>query len=99
MMRSGRAGSIPWVVALAALGLVIAAEVSGWRQAAPLYVPTAEAIGRQSTPDNAIRSPGRQAAWLQEILTRPLFNSNRRPAEAGMRGLPRLTGTVLAGAE
>jgi hypothetical protein len=99
MTGFGRAGSLPWLAAVAALGLLIAGEVFAWRQVGPLHVPAAASMGRQSAPDDATRSPGRHAAWLREILARPLFSANRRPAEGGMRGLPRLTGTVLAGPE
>ena len=37
--------------------------------------------------------------WFNEILARPLFNPDRRPIEAGVRGLPRLTGIVVAGSQ
>lgn len=97
MTSFGRTGSIPLLAATAALCLVIALEILGWRQTAPSHVPATAAIGGHSAPDDASRSPGRRDAWLQEIVARPLFNSNRRPVEVGMRGLPRLTGIVLAG--
>ena len=37
--------------------------------------------------------------WFNQILARPLFNPDRRPIDTGARGLPRLTGIVVAGAQ
>jgi hypothetical protein len=37
--------------------------------------------------------------WFRQILARPLFNPDRRPIDSGVRGLPRLTGIVVAGSQ
>jgi hypothetical protein len=98
MTRFGRTGSIRLLAALVALCLVIALEIFSWRQTAPLYVSSAAAVNAgHNAPGDASGAPVRRDAWLQESLARPLFNSNRRPVEGGMRGLPRLEGIVLAG--
>jgi hypothetical protein len=97
MTRFGRTGLTPLLAASAALCFVIALEIFGWRQTVPSHVPVAAAIGGHSASDDASGSPGRRDAWLREIVARPLFSSNRRPVEVGMRGLPRLTGIVLTG--
>jgi hypothetical protein len=97
MTRFRQTRSIALLAASAALCLVIALEIFGWRQSAPSQGPTAGAIAGHGAPDDAARSAGRRDAWLQESLARPLFSFNRRPVEVGMRGLPRLTGIVLAG--
>jgi hypothetical protein len=86
------------LAASVALFLVIALEIFSWRHTAQFDVLSgAAATAGHNLPDDASGALGRRDAWLQEILARPLFNSSRRPAEGGMRGLPRLTGIVLAG--
>jgi hypothetical protein len=86
------------LAALAALCLVITLEILGWRGTAQFDVPSTDAVtAGRNVPDDASGAPGGRDAWLHEILARPLFNYSRRPVDAGVRGLPRLSGIVLAG--
>ena len=93
--------SIPAGLALvaAALAGVVALEVVAWQQPETVVLPgratTAAAAARPEVVDGA----GQQNDRLNEILSRPLFNPDRRPAAAGVRGLPRLTGIVVNGSQ
>jgi hypothetical protein len=97
----GRALPIGLLAMAGALLAVVVLEVSGWEQDAPKHSTTARAtiagIDRSLDPPE---TQNQHEAWLNQILSRPLFSPNRRPVEAGgSRGLPRLTGIVIAGAQ
>ena len=98
MIRIG--GHRIWLsAACTALSVVIALEVFDARRpgasdglaAAAMPVP---GVGEQPGP-----SSGRRDGWLKDILARPLFSPGRRPVDGGIRGLPRLTGIVVAGSQ
>ncbi|HEY4041323.1 MAG TPA: hypothetical protein VGM32_05700 [Rhodopila sp.] len=94
-----RAAPLGLTAASAALCFVIANEVQGSRQG-DLPSPAAQhsaAPPRVTAEPSA--APNRQEAWLEEIMGRPLFSPGRRPIEGGVRGLPRLTGIVVAGSQ
>jgi hypothetical protein len=57
----------------------------------PLPEPARHVVEEKLRPTTADDPRAR----LQTVLARPLFNPNRRPSEAGARGLPRLTGIVV----
>jgi hypothetical protein len=85
------------------LCLVIVLELFGSRPAALASqneVSVARPV-RDLAPDLSA-TPNRHAAMLHDVLARPLFNPGRRPIETdvlGARGLPRLTGIVVAGSQ
>lgn len=83
------------------LCLVIAAEVAGDHDTGSRYPVAPRSVGGGGASlVGAPAAPGRQDGWLNEILARPLFSPDRRPIEkAGVRGLPRLTGIVVAGSQ
>jgi hypothetical protein len=83
----------------AGLCLVIGLEVSDWPSDAAS--PTTVRVKADQGPVAATtpRVPDQHAAWLTEIMARPLFSPDRHPVEIGVRGLPRLTGIVVAGAQ
>ena len=81
--RSIPAGLLAVGVALAG---VVALEIAVWQQPGAAITaggPNAVAAVRQP---EAVDVPGQQNDWLNEILARPLFNPDRRPAAAGVRG-------------
>jgi hypothetical protein len=86
-----------------ALCLVIVLELFGSRPAALASQKEVSIArpGRDLTPDLSA-TPNRHEAMLHDVLARPLFNPDRRPVETGVadaRGLPRLTGIVVAGSQ
>jgi hypothetical protein len=81
------------------LFLVIKLEVADWRQgdASPALVQLK--VDQSPAAAAAPGMPNQHAAWLTEIMARPLFNPDRHPVDLGMRGLPRLTGIIVAGTQ
>ena len=103
MITQGRGLPIGLAATSAVLCAVVAFEISGWRQDAPAYEVSARVVTANTDrrPD-VVETPNQHEAWLNEILSRPLFSPSRRPAEAVAsvsRGLPRLTGIVVAGTQ
>lgn len=83
-----------------ALCATLALEVSEWhgRAVARPLAPQVMPPSRDEPPDNA-GVPDQHEAWFAQTLARPLFSPDRRPVEAGVRGLPRLTGVVVNGSQ
>jgi hypothetical protein len=103
MIIQGRGLPIGLAVTSAVLCAVVAFEISGWQQDAPAYPASAPIMtaGADRRSDG-VETPNQHEAFLNEILSRPLFSPSRRPAEAiaGVsHGLPRLTGIVVAGTQ
>jgi hypothetical protein len=98
MIALGRAAPIGLSAMAAALACVIALEAATWRQPVPASPaqPT-KAAGPNRAPTAV--GPNPHDDWFSQILARPLFNPDRRPIESGVRGLPRLTGIVVAGSQ
>jgi hypothetical protein len=98
MIALGRAAPIGLTAMAAALSCIIALEAATWRQ--PLS-PTAERPTKPAVPNQAptATGPDPHEDWFNKILARPLFNPDRHPIESGVRGLPRLTGIVVAGSQ
>ena len=87
------------LVALA-LGGVIASELgAGSPDARDEPSQNRVAVTSAETPARPAPPPDRTRTWLNTILARPLFSPDRRPVEVGVRGLPRLTGIMLAGSQ
>jgi hypothetical protein len=82
-----------------ALCCVIAGELSdlGHEDAYPAFAQHTPGVA--GSPAEAADPPNQRKLWLDQILARPLFNPDRRPMEAGVVGLPRLTGIVVAGSQ
>jgi hypothetical protein len=96
MITLGRAAPVFLSAMAAMLSGVIALEAVTWRQ--PL--PTAAARpARPAEPNQVAKATGPDPHndWFNQTLARPLFSPDRHPIEAGARGLPRLTGIVVAG--
>jgi hypothetical protein len=51
--------------------------------------------GDRQGQGNGRERPDQNQTWLTQILGRPLFDPDRHAAEAGVRGLPRLSGIIL----
>jgi len=81
----------------AGLCLVIGLEVADWRQGAASPDMVRPKVDQPPVAAIAPGVPDQHAAWLTEIMARPLFNPDRHPVDIGMRGLPRLTGIIVAG--
>lgn len=98
MIAPGRAAPIGLSAMAAALSCIIALEAATWRKPVPASPvrPTKAAVPNLA-PSAA--GPDPHEDWFNQILARPLFNPDRRPIESGVRGLPRLTGIVVAGAQ
>lgn len=98
-MTSAQRGLQIGLVAVAAgLSTTIALEIPALRRDSAEYQAASRvAVPGRAVPVDAFGAPDRKEAWLSEILARPLFSPARRPVEAGIRGLPRLTGIVVAG--
>jgi hypothetical protein len=96
MIAHGRAVPISFSAMAAALSCVIALEVGNWRQPEPASPVRA---AKAAEPNQALvpTGPDPYQDWFNQILARPLFNPDRHPIESGVRGLPRLTGIVVAG--
>ena len=103
MMASGRTAVFGLCMLSLMLCGVIAYEVSVWRGASSVAADTRRvaANGRQVPEDDADDMPSRYKEWLDQVLGRPLFSPDRRPVEVqvGARGLPRLTGIIVAGTQ
>jgi hypothetical protein len=101
MTWAQRGSTIGLSTVFVALCLLIAAEISRDGQSGAPYPPVEArgAAGARPGPANPTATPDRHAAWLADILGRPLFSPTRRPADTGVSGLPRLTGIVVAGSQ
>lgn len=99
MMRIGRGLPIGLSAVAAGLCAVIGLEVSGWRQDAGSPAAEPPRVARHPVAAAAPVEPDQHAAWLNEILARPLFSPTRHSVEVGVRGLPRLTGIIVAGSQ
>ncbi len=99
MISLGRGLPIGLSALAAGLCFVIGLEVSDWPPDAAS--PTTVRVKADQGPVAATtpRVPDQHAAWLTEIMARPLFSPDRHPVEIGVRGLPRLTGVVVAGSK
>jgi hypothetical protein len=98
MIALGRAVPIGLSAMAAALSCVIALEAATRPHAIPASrVQPPKAAVPNLTP--VAEGPDPHEDWFNQILARPLFNPDRRPIESGVRGLPRLTGIVVAGSE
>ena len=79
----------------------IAYEVLDWRSGpAVLSVSPNRSSLAQVVQTTAVAPPNRVSAWRNEILSRPLFNRDRRPTERAAQsvsGLSRLTGIIFTG--
>jgi hypothetical protein len=98
MMALGRAVPIALSAIAAALTCVIVLEAATPRHpmsASPVGLTEAVVANQAATT----AGPDSHEDWFNQILARPLFNPDRRPVEAGVRGLPRLTGIVVAGSQ
>jgi hypothetical protein len=96
MIMPGRAG---WI-GLMALGLVlsgtIAFEIAG-PHSQPSFQPAAIVAPVRDVQPGPAQAPDQHGPWLNDILARPLFSPDRRPAGTGdVRGLPRLTGIIVS---
>jgi hypothetical protein len=107
----GRGSARPVVLALVLLGLVggIAYEAQDWsagpteQRLSPTGHVSSQGAGSTTASGSAAR-PGATAAasnrltsWRDQILSRPLFSPDRRPAEKiahSVNGLSRLTGII-----
>ena len=100
-MRAVKRGLPAGLLALIlGLSVVIAFQITRWRQdvaADPSPAPVM-ALNRQVSVGLS-EAPGQYRIWLNQILARPLFSPDRHPVEVGVRGLPRLTGIVVDGAQ
>jgi hypothetical protein len=81
------------------LCLVIGLEVADWRQGAASPAMVRLKVDQPPIAATAPGVPNQHAAWLTEIMARPLFNPDRHPVDIGMRGLPRLTGIIVSGTQ
>jgi hypothetical protein len=100
MTGLARVAPIGLFAVFAALCFSIAHEISDWQRKVPPHPTTSPvAVPGSSGMAEAPESPDQREAWLQQILGRPLFSPDRRRVEAGLRGLPRLTGIVVTGAQ
>jgi hypothetical protein len=93
---------LPLTLCGAALVLcgIIAYEIEAGPSGQRLTAPPVAASPPIRTGSAETSDPrGQEQSWLQEILSRPLFDPSRKPSEAEIRGLPRLTGIVLTGTE
>jgi hypothetical protein len=81
------------------LCLVIGLEMADWRQGAASPAMVRLKVDQPRVAATAPGVPDQRAAWLTEIMARPLFNPDRHPVDIGMRGLPRLTGIIVAGTQ
>lgn len=99
MISPGRGLPIGLSALAAGLLLLIGLEVWGWPPDAAS--PTTVRVKADQGPVVATmpRVPDQRAAWLTEIMARPLFSPDRHPVEVGVRGLPRLTGIVVSGSQ
>ena len=86
-------------IAVAALGLsgVVGLELAGLFAAAPMAAGGDATVGpRRAT----IAEPDASSGWQATLLQRPLFSPSRRPppgtGAAGIIGLPRLAGVLVA---
>ena len=100
----GRDRGVPIALCAAAfsLCLIIAAEIMGGLATASPGSPDRIAAPRRTHQADPADPPDRHASWLNQVLARPLFSPGRHPVElaaAGVQGLPRLTGVVLAGSQ
>jgi hypothetical protein len=100
MMGAERGLALGLLAAAGALCAVLTLEVTAWRQEPqPSRRDERVMVVPDAHPPDAAETPDQHAAWLRRILARPVFNPDRRPVEVGARGLPRLTGIVVAGAQ
>jgi len=98
MIALGRAAPIVLSAIAAALACAIALEVADSHHSVPATpIRPSKAIAQNQAP--LAEGPDSHENWLNQILGRPLFNPDRRPIESGVRGLPRLTGIVVAGSQ
>jgi hypothetical protein len=90
------------VAACLALSLAIMHELTYSPSPAPVRTGASGApLGRDVSPGQSA-ARGQPEAMLHDVLARPLFSPDRRPVEVGVaaaRGLPRLTGIVVAGSQ
>jgi hypothetical protein len=90
-------------IGLLALGAVLCAgvglELSAWSQDSGPPLPVAPISTERPAAAVPAGPANQHIGWLNEILARPLFSPDRHPVNVGMRGLPRLTGIVVAGSE
>jgi hypothetical protein len=94
-------GKLGLGIALLALSSIVALEIIG-RQSTPdrLSSRTAPVSARQSP--NTIEPANQIDGMLRDILARPVFSPDRRPAASNARvtnGLSRLTGIVVTGSQ
>lgn len=86
-------------LALAALGLsgVVGLELNGSLAPVPMQAGGDTAAGPRRA---AVTDPDASAGWQATLLQRPLFSPSRRPppsaGAAGIVGLPRLAGVLVA---
>jgi hypothetical protein len=100
-MMAGRVLPLALVFAAAGLCLMIGLEIAGWWRGGETF-PAAAARAADRMPPvraTAADASNQRDTWLNEILARPLFSPERRPVEVGVRGLPRLTGIIVSGAQ
>ena len=103
MMGQGRGFLLGLAATSAVLCALVGLEISWWQQDAPAYPVSARVVTADTDRrSDAVETPNQHEEWLNEILSRPLFSAGRRPVEATAsvsRGLPRLTGIVVAGTQ
>jgi len=96
---SGRAVGL--VLVLFGLAGGIAYEAQDWRSGSAVLSVSPNRTGMAPAVQTAaVAPPNRVTAWRDEILSRPLFNRDRRPAERAAQsvsGLSRLTGIIFTG--
>jgi hypothetical protein len=81
-------------VILAVIGLQLDNRAPDQPSGLPARVGAPDSEAAVARPE----APNRANAWFKEVLARPLFNPDRRPVVSGaqsLRGLPRLTGTIV----
>jgi hypothetical protein len=99
MITPGRREWIGLMLLALILSATIALEIAG-PASQPVFQPASvvASVG-DVQPRPALLPPDQHGAWLNDILARPLFSPDRKPAGSGdVRGLPRLTGIIVSGA-
>ncbi len=94
-----------WLLSVLLLGPVLCAVIG--LEIADRRSPQADTRIHAAAPLSEAKAsltepPNQRAAWLSEILARPLFSPDRRPVEVAarsLRGLPRLAGIVVSGSQ
>jgi len=100
MTETGRGWPIGLLLALPILCATIGFELAGSWQEQPADPPTRLTAPKREAAVGTAEPSNQRDAWFNTILSRPLFNPDRKPIGLDahtVRGLTRLTGIIITG--